>query len=96
METAKIILKNGSIDVEVNATTFMVDVKPSEELFEDLSLVKIQQDGNERIIRGGKFIECPSIDGKFCFTIIEVPEEEQRLSDIENALVELAEIITEG
>lgn len=96
MKTAKIIFKSGTLDVEVNATTFMVDEKPPEELFEDLSVVKIQRDGNERVISNGQFVECPEIDGKYCFTIVEIPDEQQRISDIENALIELAEIITEG
>lgn len=94
----KIRFKDGSVvEAERNGSCFIVDEKP---LFPK-NLDDITIDGEtSAIISHGKIIECASIDGRYWFTITEVPPEElekvallKKLDDAESAVAELSELV---
>ncbi|MCR5777251.1 MAG: hypothetical protein K6G84_07550 [Lachnospiraceae bacterium] len=69
----KITFKDGSvITAEKNGSCYIVDSAP--EFPEDLNNITIEGEVNTTIAHG-QLQECASVDGRYWFTILDVPEE---------------------
>lgn len=76
MEKAKIIFKNGmEIEAEQNASSLIVDTKP--DFPADLSVVTVIGADGERTYNNAEIVECASVDDRYWFTILEIPEAER-------------------
>lgn len=76
METVTISWIDGSptLEAEVNGGSFIVDEKP--EFPADLSVVTLSySNGNEVTLNNARIIECASVDGRYWFTIQEIPQD---------------------
>ena len=89
MEKVKIIFQNGTeIEAERNGSCYIVENKP---VFPaDLSVVTVQNTEGEEVFKNVKVQECASVDGRYWFTFVEVPEIEAWKASIEDALCELS------
>ena len=76
METVTISWIDGSptLEAEVNGGSFIVDEKP--EFPAVLSVVTLSySNGNEATLNNARIIECASVDGRYWFTIQEIPQD---------------------
>ena len=74
MEEVKIIFSEGpEIEAEKNGNSYIVDEKP--EFPTDLETVTIEENGTETELHNAQIIECASVDGRYWFTIQEIPED---------------------
>ena len=76
METVIISWNDGSpeLEAEVNGGSFIVSEKP--EFPADLSVVTLDySNGNEVTLNNARIIECASVDGRYWFTIQEIPQD---------------------
>lgn len=93
METAVIKFKDGTeISVEANGSCFIVDaapVFPSD--FTDISIIR--ELGTD-IINYGQLVECASVDGRYWFSIIEIPEQERAMNET-NSKIEYIAMMTD-
>lgn len=65
-----------TLEVEVNATTFITDEKPDiPEYAENVTVPDMDGEGT-RSIAHAKFQECYGDDSRFWFTYVEIPEDE--------------------
>ena len=90
-----------AITVEKNAECYITPVKP--EFPEELGRVVIESEDGERVFENAKLIECASIDDRYWFAFMEVPEDEilririAELEDtnsmLEDCILEMSEII---
>ena len=88
MEEVKIIFKDGTeLTVERNGSSFITDEKPT--FPEDLKNITIEG----QTISNGRIIECASVDGRYWFTITEIPQDELDKAAYDDALAELTELI---
>lgn len=94
---AKVIFSNGSvITAEQNGSCLIVASKPT--FPADLTNISIESTEGNSVIENGQIVECASVDGRYWFSIIEIPasqvkeaETETRIAAIEDALCELSE-----
>lgn len=85
MENVKITFNDGTkITAEVNGNSYIVDEKP--EFPEDLTDVVIEKNGEEKTIKDARIVECASIDGRYWFAIIEIPEQERILTHLQSSV----------
>ena len=85
MEKVKITFNDGTkITAEVNGNSYIVDEKP--EFPEDLTDVVIEKNEEEKTIKDARIIECASIDGRYWFAIIEIPEQERILTHLQSSV----------
>lgn len=89
MEIATIIFSDGTqIEAEVNGSCFIVDEEPEfPDNFEDIT---IEDGGSERQISHGRLIECESVDGRYWFSIEEIPEGERILEEMQANMLYIA------
>lgn len=76
METVIINWNDGSpaLEAEVNGGSFIVEEKP--EFPTDLSVVTLDySNGTEATLNNARIIECASTDGRYWFTIQEIPQD---------------------
>lgn len=77
MEKVKIVFKNGmEIEAELNASSLIVDTRP--DFPADLSAVTIIGADEERTYNNAEIVECASVDGRYWFAFIEIPESERK------------------
>ena len=91
MENVKIIFNDENyVEAEQNGDCYIVDEKP--QFPHDLSNVTIE---GEEIVHfdNAKLIECASVDGRYWFAFKENSPTEVRISELEDALIELAELL---
>lgn len=73
MEKVKIVFKNGmEIEAEQNGSSLIVDTKP--DFPADLSAVTIIGADGEHTYNNAEIVECASVDGRYWFAFIEIPE----------------------
>lgn len=71
---AKIIFANGNeIEAKINGTAFIVD-EPFKPTTKELSEVTVENGDYIRILHNVILQECASVDGKFWFSLNEIPE----------------------
>ena len=95
----KIKFNNGTeLTVEKNGDCFIADEAP---VFpDDLSVVTVESKDESEIYHDAIVQKCASVDGKFWFAFLEESPEEKTIRELreentllENAIIELAEII---
>jgi hypothetical protein len=80
----KIIFNDGTeITAKKNGSCFIVDEAP--EFPEDLTGITIEGENGTTEIENGRIIESASVDGKYWFTIQEIPEDELWKAEVEDA-----------
>ncbi len=85
MEKVKITFNDGTkITAEVNGNSYIVNEKP--EFPEDLTDVVVEEKGEEKAIKDGRVVECASVDGRYWFAIIEIPEQERILTHLQSSV----------
>ena len=89
METAKITFSNGEeIVAEVNGSTFITEEEPN--FPDNLEDITIEKDGEEETIAHGRIVECAAEDGRYWFTIIEIPEQERAFEEMQSNILYIA------
>jgi hypothetical protein len=74
MENVTIIWSDGSeLEADKNGSCFIVDEKP--EFPSDLEEVTIEENGAATTLHNARIVECASVDGKYWFSIQEIPED---------------------
>ncbi len=91
MGKVTIKFKDGmEIEAEQNGSSLITDSKP--EFPTDLSEVIVRGEREERTVEYAELIECASIDGRYWFSFIEVPESiratKQILADVDYLALE--------
>lgn len=89
---ATIKFANGQeLTVEKNGSSFITATKP--EFPSNLNNITIESDGGSQVISKGEILECASVDGRYWFTVVEIPASaikeasiEQRIADIEDVI----------
>lgn len=82
MEKAKIVFKNGmEIEAELNGSSLIVDTKP--DFPSDLSVVTVIATDGERTYNNAEIVECASVDDRYWFTVLEIPETERAARQIQ-------------
>ena len=100
--TATIIFQSGEqLTVEKNADCYIADEKP--EFPDPLGKVTITSDEGDKEFEDAMLIECASVDGRYWFSFMEVPEDEKlrnRITELEatnsmleDCILEMSEII---
>ena len=85
----KIIFNDGTeITAEKNGNCFIVDEAP--EFPEDLTDIKIEGESGTAQIENGRIVEAASVDGRYWFSIQEIPEDEIWKAEVEDALCDLS------
>lgn len=80
--TATIIFANGeTITAQTQEDSFITEVEPA--FPENLENITIVRDGQEELIAHGTIAPCASIDGRFWFTVREVPEQKRILEQMQ-------------
>lgn len=88
----KITFKDGTVvNAEKNGSCFIVDEKPS--FPENLKEIMIEGENGTIEISNGRIVESASVDGKYWFTIIEIPEAELEKQATADAIMELSELV---
>jgi hypothetical protein len=88
----KITFKDGTvINAEKNGSCFIVDEKPS--FPEDLKEITIEGEGGTTEIGNGRIVESASVDGRYWFAVIEIPEAELEKQATADAIMELSELV---
>lgn len=73
MEKVTITFADGtSLTAELNGNTYIVDEKP--EFPKDLSVVKVNNGETVQELHYAEVIECASVDDRYWFGFVEVPE----------------------
>lgn len=73
---ARITFKNGeTLTVEKNGDSYIAQTKP--EFPADLSAVTVESEDGNREYHNAEIVECASIDGRYWFAFVEVPEAER-------------------
>ena len=62
----------------------IVNEKP--EFPEDLTDVGVEEKGEEKNIKEGRVVACASVDGRYWFAIIEIPEQERILTHLQSSV----------
>ena len=99
---AKIIFKDGSeLTAEVNGSCYITESEP--EFPEDLSVVTVQGEGEDKVFHNPKVTECAPTDGRFWFAFVEETEQEKTIRElreqndmITECLLEMSEIVYGG
>ena len=74
MEEVKITFSDGTeIEAEKNGGSYIVPDKP--EFPSDLDEVTIEENGATVTLHNARIIECASVDGRYWFSIQEIPED---------------------
>ena len=85
----KITFNNGEyIEAEQNGNCYVTDKKP--QFPNDLSNITIEDEAH---FDHAQLVECASIDGRYWFTFIEKSLNEVRISELEDAIIELAGLV---
>ena len=79
-------------EAELDGTTFVMDAKP-EQLFASLNEVRVWGEGYRKYFFNPTVMEMPSTDDKFRFKLVNPTPTIERLKNIEDALVELYELL---
>lgn len=77
---------------ELDGTELVMDAKP-EALFRDLTEVRVWGDGYRKYYFGAAYVEMPSTDGKYHFKLVNPISQAERIKNLEEALVELYELL---
>ena len=86
---ATIRFKDGTkLNAEQNGNCYITYRKP--DFPADLSVVRVNESGEETVLLNVKVLECASIDGRYWFTFAEVPKIDAWKASIEDALCELS------
>ncbi len=89
MEKAKIKFADGTeLSVNVNGSSFIIDEKP--EFPDNLEGITITQGKEKRTIEYGEILECASVDDKYWFAIIEIPEDKRKFEEMQSNLLYIA------
>lgn len=95
--TATIIFRDGSqISVYKNADCYISASKP--EFPNPIGAVSIEAEDGNKEYNDAQLVECASIDGRYWFAFMEMPEDEKlkkRISDLESVNEMLEECILE-
>jgi len=94
-------VNRSTITVEKNADCYIAEEKPD---FPDpLGEVIVQSEDGDKRFYDAKLIECASVDGRFWFTFMEMPEDEKlrkRVAELESTntmlqdcLLEMSELV---
>lgn len=89
---ATIRFANGQeLTVEKNGSSYITAAKP--EFPSNLNNITIESDEGSQLIARGEIVECASVDGRYWFSVVEVPASvikeasiEQRIADIEDVI----------
>ena len=76
METATIIFSNGeTVTAQYNGSCFATDTEP--QFPENLENITIEKESGEEHIAHGFIKDCASVDGRYWFTVREIPEQKR-------------------
>ena len=80
MEKAVIKFNDGTeLEVEVNGSSFIVDAKP--DFPSDLTNITVTKEDTVDTFTYAELVECFSIDGRYWFSFIEIPEQERLMKE---------------
>ncbi len=89
---ATITFANGSkLTAEMNGNCFIKNSKPS--FPEDLTTVTVESDNGTQVIKNAIVQDCASVDGKYWWCFVEKDPRDMEIEMLEDAIIELAEII---
>lgn len=80
MEKATIKFKNGTeIVAEVNGSCYITDTEPT--FPSDLTDITIKKEDTTETFAYAELVVCASIDGRYWFSFIEIPEQERLMKE---------------